>query len=432
GLSTRASQAANGDAVLAGQSVSATAPTRISNTVSLTPDSTADGLQGYATGANNSGLFGRNNSTDGIGVSGAAPSGTGVFGESSNGFGVGGKSDAKYGVYGKSNSAEGVYAESTSSTAARGVSTSGVGGSFAGGLSAIRLVPAASGTGAPTAGAHLQGELYVDSAGTLFYCTTAGTPGTWQQVALGSGGGGGMTNPMTTQNDLIIGGTSGAPARLAKGSNGQILTVNGSGNVAWATPSGGGSGDSFMAPLTAPPSSGWSWLNQGSSTTSRVNSAEVIEAPAATSHQIRERYRSLASGTYTLTTLIAPTMLYKNYVLAGIFLRESSSSKLICFGAGYATGTFVQVLKFTSESAFSANYVAHVADATIWWLRIQGNGSNRICSTSKDGRAFVEIHSVSRTDFITPDQVGFFVNAYNQTTPNIPAAVSLISWNGVS
>ncbi|MCC7369651.1 MAG: hypothetical protein IT306_14575, partial [Chloroflexi bacterium] len=251
GLSTRASQAANGDAVLAGQSVSATAPTRISNTVSLTPDSTADGVQGYATGANNAGLFGRNNTTDGIGVSGAAPSGTGVFGESSNGFGVGGKSDAKYGVYGKSNSAEGVYAESTSSTAVRGVSTSGVGGSFAGGLSAIRLVPAASGTGAPTAGAHLQGELYVDSAGTLFYCTTAGTPGTWQQVALGSGGGGGMTNPMTTQNDLIIGGTSGAPARLAKGSNGQILTVNGSGNVAWATPSGGGGGAPIIKTISA-------------------------------------------------------------------------------------------------------------------------------------------------------------------------------------
>lgn len=37
--------------------------------------------------------------------------------------------------------------------------------------------------------------------------------------------GGGMTNPMTTANDLILGGASGAPTRLAKGSDTQILGV---------------------------------------------------------------------------------------------------------------------------------------------------------------------------------------------------------------
>ena len=35
-----------------------------------------------------------------------------------------------------------------------------------------------------------------------------------------------MTNPMNTQGDLIIGGSSGAPARLGIGSAGQILRVN--------------------------------------------------------------------------------------------------------------------------------------------------------------------------------------------------------------
>ena len=38
---------------------------------------------------------------------------------------------------------------------------------------------------------------------------------------------------MTAANDLIIGGTSGAATRLAKGSNGQILGINSSGNIAW-------------------------------------------------------------------------------------------------------------------------------------------------------------------------------------------------------
>lgn len=47
-------------------------------------------------------------------------------------------------------------------------------------------------------------------------------------------GSAGMINPMTTAGDIVVGGTSGAPARLAKGSNGQSLKVL-SGNVAWVT-----------------------------------------------------------------------------------------------------------------------------------------------------------------------------------------------------
>src|SRR6266536_2078057 len=97
-LGTQSASATNGDPVLAGQTVDATAPTRVRNGVSYTPDTTADAIQGYAAGANNSGLFGRNNDTGGIGVSGAAASGTGVFGESANGFGVGGRSSSGAGV----------------------------------------------------------------------------------------------------------------------------------------------------------------------------------------------------------------------------------------------------------------------------------------------------------------------------------------------
>lgn len=37
-------------------------------------------------------------------------------------------------------------------------------------------------SGAPVSGAHLQGELVTDDTGKLWYCTTAGTPGTWVEV----------------------------------------------------------------------------------------------------------------------------------------------------------------------------------------------------------------------------------------------------------
>ena len=45
----------------------------------------------------------------------------------------------------------------------------------------------------------------------------------------------GMQNPMTAAGDIIVGGTSGAPSKLAKGSNGSLLGVNSSGNLAYLT-----------------------------------------------------------------------------------------------------------------------------------------------------------------------------------------------------
>ena len=60
---------------------------------------------------------------------------------------------------------------------------------------------------------------YDDVAGTLTISAT--------------GGGSGMTNPMTTAGDIITGGAAGAAQRLAAGVNGQRLTMVG-GAPAWA------------------------------------------------------------------------------------------------------------------------------------------------------------------------------------------------------
>lgn len=50
-----------------------------------------------------------------------------------------------------------------------------------------------------------------------------------------SSGGGGFSNPMTTAGDLIVGGTAGAAQRLAKGTDGTVLTMT-AGVQSWAYP----------------------------------------------------------------------------------------------------------------------------------------------------------------------------------------------------
>jgi Collagen triple helix repeat (20 copies) len=56
----------------------------------------------------------------------------------------------------------------------------------------------------------------------------------------------GMTNPMTAQGDVIVGGAAGAAERLAIGGNGQVLTVA-AGAPAWQTPAAPG----MANPMTA-------------------------------------------------------------------------------------------------------------------------------------------------------------------------------------
>lgn len=408
----RPAQAANGDPVLAGQTVDATAPTRIRNGVSYAADGTADGAQGYAAGANNAGLFGRNNDSGGVGVGGAAPSGTGVFGESSNGFGVGGRAASGVGV--------------------RGESTSGLGASFAGGLAALRIQPAASGTGAPTTGTHQVGELYADSTGMLFYCTAAGTPGTWQQVVVGSGGG--LTNPMTAQDDLIIGGTAGAPARLAKGSNGQVLTLNGSGHVAWATPSGGGGGGpAWQRALVEPPDLGdFAWVNQGSATATKANSAIFMTVPANASTNLRVLKKAAPSTPYAITAAFVPLLFGATTNNFGLVYRQSSDGKLVFLTVGSSGGQgnhnmFASVSKYSAATTYNSNYSTWpiFPPAGLHWLRIEDTGTNRICSRSPDGHNWVVVSTHGRTDYLTANEVGFAVDASNGTYG--PSAL-LVSW----
>lgn len=47
----------------------------------------------------------------------------------------------------------------------------------------------------------------------------------------------GLTNPMTTAGDIIIGGASGVPARLATGAANSRLVSDGAGGLSWIVPS---------------------------------------------------------------------------------------------------------------------------------------------------------------------------------------------------
>lgn len=85
---------------------------------------------------------------------------------------------------------------------------------------------------APSTPASNKVVLYAKSDGRMYSKDDAGT-----ETQLGTSSG--MSNPMTTAGDIIIGGSSGTPTHLPIGSSGQVLKVV-SGAPAWAAESGGG------------------------------------------------------------------------------------------------------------------------------------------------------------------------------------------------
>ena len=114
-------------------------------------------LTAYDTTSQNVGVYGT--SQTGYGLYGVTESGSGATGAGLNGSGRG----TGTGVAGQSGSGIGV----------QGNSNSGLGGSFTGGQAPIAL-GAAGFAGPPTSGVHIQGELFVDSNGTIWVCQAAG------------------------------------------------------------------------------------------------------------------------------------------------------------------------------------------------------------------------------------------------------------------
>ena len=78
-----------------------------------------------------------------------------------------------YGVYGISSQGSGVY----------GASASVYGGEFSGGAAQLRLVPGVT-AGPPSGSSHLTGELYLDSNGDLYLCTSGGATPHWARLNL--------------------------------------------------------------------------------------------------------------------------------------------------------------------------------------------------------------------------------------------------------
>jgi hypothetical protein len=286
------------------------------------------------------------------------------------------------------------------------------------------------------------GTLPVGSGGTglVSPAIVAGTgisvSGSWPNQTITSTVSGGMANPMTTQGDVIYGGSSGAATRLGAGASGYVLVSNGASSApSWQAVSGVSSSAitpfGSLAPSLPPAAASLTWVNQSTATATDTNGLTLLKTGTGSIDQ-NMLVKTMPATPYTFT--IGQVMYASGGVaIAGIVVRDSGTGKFVSLTAGYSGSWGWNFSKWDSPTTFNSNYANGTASFpppfAPTFLRFNDNGTNFTVSISMDGTNFIQVgSSVSRTNFLaSPNQIGIVTDVRNTDV----GRQFIFYWNGI-
>lgn len=173
-------------------------------------------------------------------------------------------------------------------------------------------------------------------------------------------------------------------------------------------------------PLTDPNTPSFSWVNQDGASVDSANGGTYLHyQPTGTGHACVARVKSAPSTPYTITIGLIPGIYVTNYQTCGIYLRDSSSGKLILFGHHYESGLSIDINKSDSPTVFNSHYAGFPCSG-MWntcpmWFRITDDGTNRTYYHSIDGYHWIQLGQTTNTDFMTANQVGWGIQNVSQS-----------------
>jgi hypothetical protein len=275
--------------------------------------------------------------------------------------------------------------------------------------------------------------------------------GTWVKVMTTTGGGGGgvltvtATTPLTTDlpdGDITLSHDDSGVTAGVYGDDTHVaqITVDAKGHVTDVvdveiTGGGGGGGTPNFFGIqnfTAPPTTGWSWDNQDSSTVDE-QATYIRLYNAGTGHdQLSVRYRSAPGSTpWTITAfLLNAGFPYSSAVglpACGICFRQSSDGKIVELNVGQynANAPYTRTNKHTnatSSGSTVADNQGTIVSGPYFWMRLTNDGTNLKTWISLDGLTWWQSWSEAVGTYITPDQVGLVLNNYAKS------GLTLLHW----
>lgn len=169
----------------------------------------------------------------------------------------------------------------------------------------------------------------------------------------------------------------------------------------------------YLTPLV---SGDFSWVNQGTATLSTARGSLRLHAPdVGTGDNLRLLVKSVPSTPYTIDVKLQQHGPSEDSWQAGVVWRQSSNGRLVTWHWSMKTTEFrLSHVKWNSPTVLNSGYGAeehkNIPGQPPQFLRLEDDGTNRKVHYSPDGWHWVEFFSVGRTDFLTADQAGIFVN----------------------
>lgn len=226
------------------------------------------------------------------------------------------------------------------------------------------------------------------------------------------------------------------------GTAGQVLTKNSSTNydASWATPSGGGGGSTLLRDrVSAPTAGGFSTLLGTNSVNPTITNASDTScvfdfgASPAGGDNNRLALKSAPSTPWTLTARLEVSLFDYNYSGGGLYLRNSTSGKLVSWGAnGGGSSGLMQFNEWNSQTSFSSTpFSMTPLRNTRWqWFKIINDGTNLEAYLSIDGNSWIKCGVRSLAAFISSvDQIGFGMQiSHGNTYPTRTQDASSQAW----
>lgn len=250
-----------------------------------------------------------------------------------------------------------------------------------------------SGSGAPSSGLGADGDFYINTAANTIYGPKAA--GAWGSPTslVGPAGATGAT-----------GATGPAGPAGADGADGTSSRFDDAGDSSWGSTLGY---DVEFEEDTSSLPSGWSWLNQGSSTYEQKFGRAVLTLQNSTTN-LRGLVRNIPTeSTWTLTVKANLQTLDLDYCGGFIGIHESGTSETAAWGAQRNGGLRISYSTWTSLTAASHPLLA--ADARVqfipYWRLRRNSSTSYDFQISFDGIAWQTIDAARNPSFLTPDKI---------------------------
>ena len=194
-------------------------------------------------------------------------------------------------------------------------------------------------------------------------------------------------------------------------------------------------------PMTPPAAADFgTWVNQGSATIVDNKGAIFLDSgPATSGENLRCRVKAYPGVSFTVEmAFMYNTWAYSSGAACGLCIRDSVGGKLVCFGVG-GSSTSLDTVGYNYNSPTSTSGAVtgwpsykHCYDSPLIFLKYTDNlSTTRTVSFSHDGINWTQMVSISRTDFLTPNQIGIFVNSlagYASTGSSADSGMTVLSW----